>query len=421
MDICISGSAAVGAAVAIYFSAGDEKSWVDVIKRVTFPDDGDPNCSILSSSYHLYPGDDDKDDDSGMHEVNSSYHDAAIQGITVCNSSGDYGSYSNIDDTQAHVHFPASDPWVLTVGGTAISNVDDSENSYTETVWNHSSRATGGGISAYFSLPHYQTSANVPVSVNTSGQSGCGVPDVAANADPRSGYEYFVSDADGNYNVHVAGGTSAAAPLWAGLIARINASLGVDVGFINPIIYSLGSDAFNDIDGSVGPSDNHIDGYAAGYPAKRGWDACTGWGSINGTALLCGLEQAFDKKCWIQPFVIRIDGENVLSVSFAVRVSGFRPEDFGVENVPPLRSATNPVLTITSGFESGITVECMPDKLVVQDDTLPPTPQIFTWVYTMQASTFNSLQSQFPFVRLFATVTTLEGYSVCGSVTVILG
>ena len=433
MDICISGSAAIGAAVAVYFSKRDPQAWVDLIKRVIFPDDGDPICSILSSSYHLYKADDDQDDDDWMDAINSTYEDAAIQGITVCNSSGDYGSYSNTDDGKTHVHFPASDPWVLTVGGTAIANVDDPP--YVEMVWNHGKGATGGGVSAYFPLPEYQTSAGVPASLNDSSQTGRGVPDVAANADPRSCYKFPLIEADGKtYKNHQIGGTSAAAPLWAGFLARINASLGVNVGFINPALYSIGSRAFNDIDGSVGPTDNHVAGSdAPGYPAHSGWDACTGWGSINGTALLAALKRVFDKRCWVQPFVIRtpplppppppsvLSGPVSVSVPFLVKVNGFKPADFGVENVPPIQATSNPVITITSinGLApSGI--ECTLEELVVEDDTLPPTPQIFTWVYRIKVtSKAKNLRQRV--LKLLATVTTLDGYTVYGHAVIVLG
>ena len=438
MDICIAGSAAVGAAVAVYFSYGDSQSWLNLIKRVIFPHRDDPFCSILSSSYHLYAGDDDQDSDGDnwMDALDSSYQDAAIQAITVCHSSGDYGSWSRINDDKAHVHFPGSDPWVLTVGGTAISNSNDSDNSYTETVWNQGTGATGGGISAYFPLPNYQICADVPPSLNGSSQTGRGVPDVAANADSRSGYWIPLLEADDEtYKCHKAAGTSAAAPLWAGLIAQINGLLemqvglinrppirGWSVGFINPALYRLGPSAFNNIDGSVPPTDNQIDGKVAGYPAQSGWDGCTGLGSINGAALLYGLEQIFDKKCWIQPFVICANRWSMLpdpfsfKAAFSVKVNGFRPDDFDVENVPPVQSASNPVITITS--ESGLPpsiIELTLEKLVVQDKSLPPTPQIFTWVYTMQ---FTSMTPEG--LHLLATVTTLKGYSACGRAPIIL-
>jgi subtilase family serine protease len=137
-----------------------------------------------------------------------------------------------VGDGKAHVQFPASDPWVLACGGTTIGNI--SGQSFDEYVWNDSfviggfagSGATGGGVSAYFPLPSYQQSANVPVSLN-GGKAGRGVPDVAANASPNSGYYpiYCQNAAAFGYpNPYTGNGTSASAPLYAGLIAFLNAA-----------------------------------------------------------------------------------------------------------------------------------------------------------------------------------------------------
>lgn len=289
MDICISASAAPGASVVVYFTPGGEKGWVDLIGAVNHPKSNDLVCSVLSSSYYRYDGDDSAHSNADfMNAVSSAFLDAALQGVTVCVASGDRGSYSKItDDGKAHVQYPASDPWVLTVGGTTIGNIKRS--SFDEYVWNHGKGATGGGVSAHFPLPSYQYSAAVPVSVNDKKSTGRGVPDVAANASRHSGYNIPF---DGDYLV--VGGTSAAAPLWAGLIARINAAMGENIGFVNPALYTLGSDVFKDIDGSKGPTNNKVKAETApGYSANPGWDACTGWGSPKGSALLNGLNEIF--------------------------------------------------------------------------------------------------------------------------------
>ena len=130
-------------------------------------------------------------------------------------------------------------------------------------------------------LPAWQTGI-VPPSVNPGHAVGRGVPDVCGNADPVSGYQIFYAG-----RLTVVGGTSAVAPLWAGLLARINQKLGKPVGYINPLLYSkLGkSVAFKDIVKGNNDTTGHIGGYSAG----KGWDCCTGWGSPNGTSLLTGL------------------------------------------------------------------------------------------------------------------------------------
>jgi kumamolisin len=152
-------------------------------------------------------------------------------------------------------------------------------------VWNETAKgegATGGGISAVFPKPDYQANANVPPSVNPGHFVGRGVPDVAGDADPETGYDVYV---DGQATV--IGGTSAVAPLWAGLIARVNQMLGKSVGFLNPTLYaqSANSGCFHDI----------TSGNNGTYSAGPGWDPCTGLGSPDGTAIegvLSGVAQS---------------------------------------------------------------------------------------------------------------------------------
>jgi kumamolisin len=134
--------------------------------------------------------------------------------------------------------------------------------------------ASGGGVSEGFHLPTYQNGNSVPKAVD--GFVGRGVPDVAANADPNTGYSVVV---DGQQTV--IGGTSASAPLWAGLIARINQLLGTNVGYVNPLLYAATAKAtFRQI----------TSGSNGFYNAKAGWNPCTGLGTPNGTALLAALK-----------------------------------------------------------------------------------------------------------------------------------
>jgi len=144
-------------------------------------------------------------------------------------------------------------------------------------VWNENPKtsATGGGVSAFFALPAYQKTAKVP-SIAGTRKTGRGVPDVAGDADPNSGYRVRV---DGKSLV--IGGTSAVAPLWAGLMALLNQKLAKPVGYLHPLLYGslVGSGALRDV----------VDGNNGSYAAAKGWDACTGWGSPVGSRLLLGL------------------------------------------------------------------------------------------------------------------------------------
>ena len=292
-DICIAALAAPGAAIAVYFLPGGQQSWIDLFHRVAHPNPGDPACSVVSSSFYISNGDDlktlaqDGVSAAFLYAMSDVFQDVAMQGITVCIASGDTGTDSKVGDGWAHIQYPASDPWVLSVGGTTIGNV--SEATFDEYVWNDSFfggqvGATGGGISDFFALPSYQNLANIPASLNPGARIGRGVPDVAANASPNSGFIITTALAPS-----IGDGTSASAPLWAGLIAVINAALGHNVGFVNPAIYSLGTAAFRNIAGNSGPADNGLNG-VAGYTAKPGWNACTGWGAPDGVKLLNALK-----------------------------------------------------------------------------------------------------------------------------------
>jgi len=132
-------------------------------------------------------------------------------------------------------------------------------------------------VSEVFGLPDYQKNAAVPPSVNPGRRIGRGVPDVSGDADPETGYRVRVDGVD-----TVIGGTSAVAPLWAGLIALFNQRHRTKLGFLNPLIYGRPAAiaAFRDI----------TQGNNGDYQCRRGWDACTGWGSPDGTKLLNALK-----------------------------------------------------------------------------------------------------------------------------------
>src|SRR5262249_55163584 len=151
--------------------------------------------------------------DQAMQQFDQAFQAASALGITVCVAAGDDGSSDGVDDGAPHVDFPASSPNVLACGGTRLNATASSIPS--QVVWNDGpgGGATGGGISAEFPLPAYQQNAGVPPAVG-SGKAGRGLPDVAGDADPATGYAVRVDGDD-----TVIGGTSAVAPLWAGLIA----------------------------------------------------------------------------------------------------------------------------------------------------------------------------------------------------------
>lgn len=284
LDIAVAGSAAPGAKLAVYFAPWSEQGWVDVV--TTAIHDANQKPSVISISY----GWPEKETIDGLtwtqqaiQAVSSTFQEAAVLGVTIFVSSGDSGSGCGMPDHKAHCEYPGSDPYVTCVGGTTISNV--SGLSFTEDVWNDNG-ITGGGISDIFVAPNYppiwQNWANLPGSAND-GHKGRGIPDVAGNSDPLSGYTLWQN----GQNIGAVGGTSAAAPLYAALAALANAGLGEPVGYLNPNLYAMPySYVFRDI------SDNksNASGGAPGYSAGVGWDACTGLGSVNGLALEYALE-----------------------------------------------------------------------------------------------------------------------------------
>jgi kumamolisin len=273
LDIEVAGSIAPGANIVVYFAENTDAGFLNAI--TTAIHDNANNPSVLSISWG---GPESSWTEQAMTSMDEAFQAAAAIGVTVCVAAGDDGSTDGVNDGANHVDFPASSPNVLACGGTNLVGSGNTINS--ETVWNeltNNEGATGGGISDVFPLPAYQTSAGVPPSANPNGNIGRGVPDVSGDADPTTGYVTLVDGQSG-----VIGGTSAVAPLWAGLIALINQSMGKAVGFINPLLYQMNEASdFNDV----------TSGSNGAYNAGPGWDACTGLGSPNGAQIAGALRQ----------------------------------------------------------------------------------------------------------------------------------
>ncbi|MGO8946152.1 MAG: protease pro-enzyme activation domain-containing protein [Ktedonobacterales bacterium] len=288
LDIEVAASLAPAAKIVVYFAQFTEQGWIRAVTTAVHDRRNKP--SVLSISWGFTEGQDIWTSQA-VRAVNQTFQSAALLGVTICCASGDDGSEDQLADGHAHVDFPASSPYVLACGGTSLRLSGKAVTG--ETVWNDGPRATGGGaggggISDMNAVPPWQR-GHVPPSVNPGHRIGRGVPDVAGNADGNSGYTILV---DGQVATNV-GGTSAVAPLWAGLIARMNQQLRKPVGFLNPLLYAKLSQAgiFHDI--TVGSNDP-TNGVIGGYSAQAGWDPCTGWGSPNGALLLEALSKPSD-------------------------------------------------------------------------------------------------------------------------------
>ena len=288
LDITIASAIAQGAQIAVYFTGGNTQNIIHALQRMIHPGSGDPQPTILSISYGWGPDDVSAASFSEQEytQMGQLFQDAANLSITVLVSSGDSGAFIE-SQTVAQTSYPATEPWVIACGGTTIGNSNGA--TFDEYVWNDTGRAgpgaTGGGVSDRFAPPDYQNGVGVPKRISTK-KPGRGIPDISGNASENSGYPQFI-----NGQSQPVGGTSAVAPLYAGLIARINANLGRPVGFINPTLYSVAGSAFRDIAGPPGPTNNSF-GKVKGYSASVGWNACTGLGSVKGTALQTALQSA---------------------------------------------------------------------------------------------------------------------------------
>jgi kumamolisin len=279
LDIEVAGSVAPGATVVVYFADNTDRGFLDAVTTAVHDQVHNPTVITIS-----WGGPEVSWTRQSLTAFDEAFADAARLGVTVLAAAGDHGSGDAVTtDALVHADFPASSPHVVACGGTVL--VANGTGIASEKVWNdHAGWATGGGISDVFDVPDHQRHIGLPVSLNPGGRAGRGIPDVAANADNASGYLVLV---DGQW-VPV-GGTSAVAPLYAGLVALLNDALGQPVGELGPQLYAAPDAAFNDI---APPGDNSTPKTADtgparhGYAVADGWDACCGLGSVRGAELL---------------------------------------------------------------------------------------------------------------------------------------
>ena len=282
LDIQMVGLLAPGAKIVVYFSEFTEVGWVDLVHAVLSDTVNQPD--ILSISYGNPETASNSADinargslwtHAAIEQADSAFQLAAGKGLSIFCASGDNGSPDGDQDGLAHCDFPSSSAFVTGVGGTSL--IARGGVIAQESIWNDGpGSAGGGGVSDLFALPGYQETAGVPASVNPGHRIGRGVPDVAAVADPSTGL-LIVDNSGAQVQI---GGTSAAAPLWAALAARINQGLGGRIGFLNPMLYGpLAFGVLHDI----------AKGNNGSYRAAAGWDACSGIGSPEGDRLLQAL------------------------------------------------------------------------------------------------------------------------------------
>ena len=271
LDIEVVGALAPGAAIKVYFAPNTDAGFVDAVVQAAHDT---PTPAVISVSWGQS---EDEWTEQARQTMDGAFVDAALLGVSVTVAAGDNGSADATADGRNHVDFPASSPHALACGGTRLLANPATGHVSAETVWNDATNsATGGGVSDAFPLPPWQQ--HVRVSAGTrppTVPAGRGVPDVAAVADPQTGYQVRVDGRD-----MVIGGTSAVAPLWAALIARLAQSAGHGLGLLHPVLYANvapGQPATGFRDITVGNNGT--------YHATPGWDACTGLGVPKGREL----------------------------------------------------------------------------------------------------------------------------------------
>ncbi len=459
---------APGAIIQVYWGLGltapsPGVDWLAVVNRIvspktTGPHPDPPRPSVVTTSDVLAAGDDASTlaffevSQAQVTEISAAFQELAALGVTVFVASGDDGARSRTTDGKVHVQYPGSDPWVTSCGGTTISLSPSAE-----WVWNDVSpndgatpQATGGGVSAFpwapSAVPAWQVGVVTQTILNTT-TTGRGVPDVAGNASLQSGYYLPVdgNTAPGSSSVLFCG-TSAVSPLYAGLMAIVNATLGQSVGFLNPTLYALRSTVCRDINDQQyagSPPDNGVPAFddpntgknypaVQGYRSGPGWDACTGLGVIDGGALLAALQAEFHRDCQVVvdrseigqdevAAAIEQASPGVISNVLYVMVDGFKPTtDLGIHT-----SDLTGTPTVVPSFSyapslASLTIEAV-QLLAVDvgaDGSLLDFPQRLTWVCS---ASFTDSTTGFGSAPLPVTVqASIGGLSGSGVVTLVL-
>jgi len=262
LDLQVAGGVAPGARLAVYFAPASFAGFVDAVSAAVH--DTVQRPSVISISWGV---NETAWSAAARQAMDGAFQDAATLRVSVFVAAGDNLATNGATDGALHVQYPASSPWAIGCGGTLIAT--DGDAIVSEVVWSDAGngQGTGGGISTLYPVPDFQQGVN-------SG-TGRGVPDVAGNAAQPSGYITMVNGIS-----KVIGGTSAVAPLWAGLTALINEQATLPIGFFLPDLY-----AAPDLLRPITEGDNKPKGADIGYVAGPGWNACTGLGVPNGLAL----------------------------------------------------------------------------------------------------------------------------------------
>ena len=268
LDIEMVISMAPGVSKIIVYEAGPTGNWHDILNRMAT----DNLARQISCSWYSPGAAEDPTSDIIFQEM-------AAQGQSFYSASGDYDAFTGL------IPFPGDTPYITEVGGTQLTTSGPNAPYGSEAAWNRNNGiGTGGGVSTQYTIPAWQQ--GISMTSNLGSTTMRKVPDVALTADNV----YVRADGE-DQDV---GGTSCAAPLWAGFTALVNQQAAANgngpVGFINPAVYTIGkgsgfATAFHDT--TVG--NNYSSNSPSKFPAVAGYDLCTGWGSPYGTGLIYAL------------------------------------------------------------------------------------------------------------------------------------
>jgi subtilase family serine protease len=271
LDIEVAIAMAPGLSKVIVYEAPNGSPWVDILNRIA----NDNAAKQISCSWGGGPASSTAD---------RIFQQMATQGQTFFNATGDDDAYTGT------IPFPSDSPYVVEVGGTTLSTITGSGAWSSETTWNWgysggSYTGSSGGVSTVYSIPSWQQ--GLSMTANKGSTTRRNLPDVALTAD--NVYVTYGNGKAGDF-----GGTSCAAPLWAGFTALINQQAAANgqapAGFINPAVYAIGKGSsynanFHDI-----TTGNNITSSSNGkFSAVSGYDLCTGWGTPNGATLISAL------------------------------------------------------------------------------------------------------------------------------------
>jgi kumamolisin len=298
LDVEVIAGVCPKAKIVAYFAEFSEQGWIAALDALMQDHANDPG--VVSISWGSPEDDAQTWTAQAIDHINESFQEAAMLGITICIAAGDDGSSDGVRDGHAHPDFPSTSPFVLAVGGTTIPVRGGTG---PDVVWfegtgvrdqDFQDGSTGGGVSERFARPAWQGNIDIK-SVNPGSFAGRVYPDLAVNADWFASPYLLVVDGGSQPN----GGTSAASPLVAALLTRINAGRGPGhrLGYVTPVLYgTVGTGAAATTVGAIGCTDvvtgNNKTATIGGYSAGPGYDAVSGWGTPNGVKLAAALAGA---------------------------------------------------------------------------------------------------------------------------------